>query len=68
MSEKSTAGKPTERAFVVQFEPVEGVRSRVRGRVEVVGSGEAMRFRSMKQLLGFMVDTLRWRAAAGPQP
>jgi hypothetical protein len=51
--------RPTERAFVIQFEPVAGVRSRLRGRVELVASGEAMRFRSVKQLMGFIVGTLR---------
>jgi hypothetical protein len=56
--------RPTERAFVVQFEPTDGARSRLRGRVELVASGEAIRFRSLKQLVGFMVGTLRRRAAA----
>jgi hypothetical protein len=51
--------RPTERAFVIKFEPVAGVRSRLRGRVELVASGEAMRFRSVKQLMGFIVGTLR---------
>jgi hypothetical protein len=53
------------RAFVIQFEPVEGPRSRLRGRVELVGSGEATRFRSIKQLVGFLVEILR-RPAAEP--
>ena len=57
---------PNERAFVVQFEPVAGARARSRGRVELVASGEATRFRSLKQLVGFMVSTLRKRAAAEP--
>jgi hypothetical protein len=52
----------SERAFVVQFDPVGGVRSRLRGRIEVVASGEAMQFHSLKQLIGFMVGTLRTRA------
>lgn len=59
-------GRQTERAFVIQFEPVEGAASRLRGRVEVVASGEAIRFRSVKQLVDFMVDTLRKRAAVEP--
>ena len=50
---------PRERAFVVQFDPVGGVRSRLRGRIEVVASGEAVHFHSLKQLIGFMVGTLR---------
>jgi hypothetical protein len=58
--------RPTERAFVIQFEPIEGARSRLRGRVELVASGEAKRFRSLKQLVGFMVGTLRKRADADP--
>jgi hypothetical protein len=58
--------RPTERAFVIQFDPIEGVRSRLRGRVEVVGTGEAKRFRSLTQLIGFMVGALRRRAAAEP--
>jgi hypothetical protein len=49
----------TERAFVIQFDPIEGVRSRLRGRVEVVASGEATHFRSLRELLGFMLGTLR---------
>jgi len=51
--------RATERAFVIQFEPVEGNRGRVRGRVEMVASGEAIRFGSMKQLTTFLVDVLR---------
>jgi hypothetical protein len=58
--------RPTERAFVIQFEPIKGARSRLRGRVELVSSGEATRFRSLKQLVGFMVGTLRKRAADKP--
>ena len=58
--------RSTERAFVVQFDPLEGARSRVRGRVELVASGEAIRFRSVKQLVGFMVSTLRERTASEP--
>jgi len=48
---------PTERAFVVQFEP--GTRYRFRGRAELVASGEATRFRSRKHLLDFMAGILR---------
>src|SRR5262245_60628080 len=50
--------RATERAFVIQFDPIEGPRSRLRGRVEVVASGDATRFRSLKQLVGFMVGAL----------
>ena len=52
----------TERTFVVQFDPVEGARSRLRGRIEQVASGEAIRFRSLKELVGFLADQLRRRA------
>jgi len=54
--------RQTDRAFVIQFDPVEGARSRLRGRIEQVGSGEAIRFRSLKELVGFLVDQLRRRA------
>jgi hypothetical protein len=59
--------RPTERAFVIQFEPVEGARSRLRGRVELVASGEATRFRSFKQLVDFMLEILR-RDTGGTPP
>jgi hypothetical protein len=55
--------RQTERAFVIQFEPVEGARKRLRGRVELVASGEATRFRSLKQLVGFMLEILRRESA-----
>ena len=59
---KDSARKgPTERTFVVQFDPVEGARSRLRGRVELVGSGEGIRFRSLKQLIGFLASQLHNR-------
>jgi hypothetical protein len=62
------ARKPqTERAFVIQFEPVEGARRRLRGRVELVASGEAARFRSLKQLVEFMREILR-RESGGTPP
>jgi hypothetical protein len=51
--------RPSERAFVLQFEPVEGPRARLRGRVEIVASGEAIRFASIKELTRFLVETLR---------
>jgi hypothetical protein len=54
-------GRQTDRAFVIQFDPVEGARSRLRGRVELVASGEAIRFRCLKELVGFLVDQLRRR-------
>jgi hypothetical protein len=54
---------PTERALVIQFDSIEGARSRFRGRVEVVASGEATHFLSLKQLVGFMAGALRRRAA-----
>ena len=51
--------RPFDRAFVVQFERIEDGRRRLRGRVEVVASGEAIRFRSLKQLIGFITNQLR---------
>lgn len=62
------AKRATERAFVIQFEPVEGNRGRVRGRVEMVASGEAIRFGSMKQLTTFLVDVLRRPATTEETP
>ena len=59
--------RQTKRAFVIQFEPVEGARSRLRGRVELVASGEATRFRSFKQLVDFMMEILR-RETGGASP
>lgn len=53
---------PNERAFVVRFEPIGSMRGLFRGRVELVASGEALRFRSLKQLLGFMTNALRRHA------
>ena len=58
--------RQTERAFVIQFEPIEGARSRLRGRVELVASGEATRFRSLKQLIDFMLEILRREPGAAP--
>jgi hypothetical protein len=61
------AGKrSTERAFVVQFDPVGDSRGRLTGRVEMVASGEAIRFGSMKQLVGFLVGVLRRPAVDAP--
>jgi hypothetical protein len=51
--------KPTARAFVVQFDPIPDARSRLRGRAELVASGEATHFRSIQQLVDFMVTILR---------
>ena len=61
-----TRKKSTERAFVIQFEPAAGARSPFRGRVEMVASGEAIRFGSMKQLVSFLIDILRRPAIAEP--
>jgi hypothetical protein len=60
-----TAQQPMERAFVVQFDPVEDARVRLRGRVELVASGETARFRSLKQLMRFMTDAVRRQAPDG---
>jgi hypothetical protein len=51
---------------VIQFEPIEDPRRRLRGRVELVASGETTHFRSVKQLVDFMVTTLRKREATQP--
>ena len=51
--------RATERAFVIQFDAVDNDRGRLRGRVEMVASGEAIRFGSIKQLTTFLVDVLR---------
>lgn len=58
------AQKSKARAFVVQFDPVDGPRRRLRGRVELVASGDATHFHSMKQLVEFMVAALRNRMSA----
>ena len=54
-----------ERAFVVQFDPVDNTRARLRGRVELVASGEATRFRSLKQLVRFMAEAVRRQTSDG---
>jgi hypothetical protein len=61
-SQDGARQRQVDRAFVIQFDPVEGARSRLRGRVERVASGEAIRFRSLKELFGFLVGQLRRRA------
>ncbi len=58
--------RSTERAFVIQFDPVGSTRGRLRGRVEMVASGEALRFGSMKQLIGFLVGVMRRPVAVEP--
>ena len=61
-SQGGAGHRQVDRAFVIHFDPVEGARSRLRGRVELVASGEAIRFRSQKELVGFLVAQLRRRA------
>jgi len=61
-SQDGAGQRLVDRTFVIQFDPVEGARSRLRGRVELVASGEAIRFRSLKELFGFLVGQLRRRA------
>ena len=61
-AQERAGSRQADRAFVIQFDPVEGARSRLRGRVELVASGEAIRFRSQKELVGFLVTKLRSRA------
>jgi hypothetical protein len=56
------------RAFVVEFEPVQGPRGALRGRVELVASGEVRHFRSARELVGFMAGILRRPADVGPHP
>jgi len=58
-SQDGARQRQVDRAFVIQFDPVAGARSRLRGRVELVASGEAIRFRSLKELFGFLVGRLR---------
>ena len=53
------ASKPADRAFVVKFDPITKPHGRLRGRAEVVASGEGTHFRSLRQLVGFMVGILR---------
>jgi len=65
---RSAKQRPTDRAFVIQFDPIEGARSRLHGRVELVSTGEATRFRSLKQLVAFMVAVLRNKTAAEFRP
>ena len=60
-----SAQRSTERAFVVQFDPVADTRARLRGRVELVASGEATRFRSLKQLVRFMAEAVRRQTSDG---
>jgi hypothetical protein len=55
----SRTSKPAERAFVVKFDPLTKPHGRLRGRAEVVASGEGTQFRSLRQLVGFMVGILR---------
>jgi hypothetical protein len=57
MQETSTK-RSTERAFVVQFDPDTDGRTPFRGRVEMVASGEAARFRSRKQLIALLAASL----------
>jgi len=61
-SQDGAGQRQVDRTFVIQFDPVEGTRSRLRGRVELVASGEAIRFRSLKQLVGFLTNQVRTRA------
>ncbi len=62
---RDTGKKSTERAFVVQFNEIEGARGRLSGRVELVASGESVRFLSMKALTRFLVEVLRRPADNG---
>ena len=66
MAEPAGESRPrsTDRAFVVQFDPVRADHGRLRGRVESVASGEVTRFRSLKQLVAFMTGALRRSAGA----
>jgi hypothetical protein len=49
---------PTNRAFLVQFRPPSTGAAPYEGRVEHVVSGQAARFHSLEELLGFMVGVL----------
>jgi hypothetical protein len=52
-----------ERAFVIQFDAIPDERAHLRGRVEQVASGEATHFRTLEQLVAFMMAALRRQAA-----
>jgi len=65
---RSAKQRPTDRAFVIQLDPIEGARSRLHGRVELVSTGEATRFRSLNQLVAFTVAVLRNKTAAEFHP
>ena len=54
---------PADRAFVLQFESNCGFEREVRGRVEHVASGRALRFRSRDDLVTFLAEVLREVAA-----
>jgi len=54
---------PADRAFVLQFETCCGCEGDVRGRVEHVVSGRALRFRSRDELESFLAAVLREVAA-----
>src|SRR5262245_3999957 len=55
---------PRDRAFVVQLSSdAEATVERLRGRVEHVRSGEAAHFESVEDLLAFVGEQLRMRAA-----
>ena len=50
---------PTNRVFVVQFHaPPAGAEASYAGRVEHLVSGQAVRFHSLEELVGFMVGVL----------
>ena len=46
-------------AFVIQFDPIAHGRRRFRGRVEQVASGEVAHFRTLKELIGFLMRQAR---------
>ena len=60
---RRSAGNANERAFVIQFDAIPDERAHLRGRVEQVASGEATHFRTLEQLVAFMMAALRRQAA-----
>ena len=50
---------PADRAFVLQFESNCGFERDLRGRVEHVASGRALRFRDRDELVNFLAELLR---------
>jgi hypothetical protein len=63
--ESAAMSLPSDRAFVVQFAAERRDDGAVRGRVEHLASGRAVRFASWAQLREFLEDRLADAAASG---